>query len=308
MSTALGEPPLNQEVEVALGTTEPVPRTHHPWRRFTRHYFEMFVVMWIGMFIAAFVFMTILTLAVAGEVTWEEALVDYPAHALLAIAIGMSVPMIPWMRHRGHTRRSAYEMAAVMAIPVIPFVCLALLNVVDGAQCGLYCLVGILGMFVLMLYRREEYGVDVPLSRSFARFNRNVANPFMRLLAGWVPPFSIVNHHGRRTARAYATPAWAFRTQNGLVFAALYGPDSDWIRNVLAADHAQVKRLGKTRDYGQARLIESNESMRLVPRISRPVFQLFRVRAFLEVKEWVLVGDGEKQVTVNKEERHVDQS
>ena len=134
-----------------------LPVTLHPWRHFLRHYLEMAVVMALGMFAAAFIFMIILNLAVGRAITWEEALLDYPAHALLAVAIGMSVPMIPWMRHRGHSQRSAYEMAAVMAVPVIPFVCLALFNVVNGAQCGLYCITGYIVMLVVMLFRRAEY-------------------------------------------------------------------------------------------------------------------------------------------------------
>ncbi|HEX6208036.1 MAG TPA: hypothetical protein VF058_06700, partial [Actinomycetota bacterium] len=81
----------------------------------------------------------------------------YPAQALLVVAVGMSVPMIPWMRFRGHSTRSSYEMAAAMAVPVIPFVCLALFGVVEGAQCGLYCASGFVAMLGLMLYRRAEY-------------------------------------------------------------------------------------------------------------------------------------------------------
>jgi hypothetical protein len=65
--------------------------------------------------------------------------------------------MIPWMRYRGHTKRAAYEMAIVMGVLVVPFVCLALLNIVDGALCGLYCAVGFIAMGALMLYRRADY-------------------------------------------------------------------------------------------------------------------------------------------------------
>jgi hypothetical protein len=45
----------------------------------------------------------------------------------------MSVPMIPWMLHRGHSKRSAHEMAALMAVLVIPFVCFAVFDV-EGEQ------------------------------------------------------------------------------------------------------------------------------------------------------------------------------
>lgn len=151
MSTALREPQLKEGV--AFPGIKPVPS----WRHFTRHFLEMTAVMTIGMLVAAFVFMIALNLAVEGDLTWEQALADYPTHALLAIAIGMSVPMVPWMRYRGHSRRSAYEMAVVMGFLAIPFICLALFNIVKGAQCGLYCLAGLVAMLALMLYRRSDY-------------------------------------------------------------------------------------------------------------------------------------------------------
>ena len=44
-----------------------------------------------------------------------------------------------------------------MALPVVPFVCLAWFGVVEGAQCGLYCAAGFLAMLALMLYRRADY-------------------------------------------------------------------------------------------------------------------------------------------------------
>ena len=156
MSISVREPPTKQNIQINSEGVAGAQR-EGSWRHFWRHFLEMSLVMSAGMFAFAFVFMISLNIVVEGDVTWEEALVDYPAHALLAVAIGMSLPMVPWMRHRGQTKRSAYEMAIVMAALVIPFVCLALLNVVDGAQCGLYCAAGFAGMFALMLHRRGDY-------------------------------------------------------------------------------------------------------------------------------------------------------
>jgi flagellar biosynthetic protein FliP len=158
MSIAVREPPSTQDIDmVSDASAIPSPQHEGSWRHFWRHFLEMSLVMGAGMFAFAFLFMVSLNLVVEREITWEEALVNFPEHTLLAVAIGMSLPMIPWMRHRGHSKRSAHEMAAVMAALVIPFVCLALLNVVDGAQCGLYCAAGFIGMFALMLYRRADY-------------------------------------------------------------------------------------------------------------------------------------------------------
>lgn len=64
---------------------------------------------------------------------------------------------------------------------------------------------------------------SAPFPRSFAKFNRKVANPFMPKIAGSFGPFAIVRHRGRRTGRTYATPVLAFGTEDGLVVGVLYG-------------------------------------------------------------------------------------
>jgi deazaflavin-dependent oxidoreductase (nitroreductase family) len=124
----------------------------------------------------------------------------------------------------------------------------------------------------------------VPIPRIFARFNRRIANPVMRLFAGRLPPFAIVTHPGRVSGRVYATPVWAFGTHDGLVIALLYGARSDWVQNVVAADHAQVKRFGTTREYTQPRL-PGDVGMRLIPAIARVPFRLLRTRDFLCLTE-----------------------
>jgi len=90
---------------------------------------------------------------------WEEALLRYPVLCLLVMAFSMTVPMVAWMRHRSHGWRSSAEMAAAMIVPVIPFVCLAWLNVIEGAPCGLYCALTVPAMLSVMLNRRGEYSM-----------------------------------------------------------------------------------------------------------------------------------------------------
>jgi deazaflavin-dependent oxidoreductase (nitroreductase family) len=123
----------------------------------------------------------------------------------------------------------------------------------------------------------------VPLSRVLARFNRKVANPVMLRLAGFLGPFSIVRHRGRRTGRDYATPVLAFGTEDGLVVGVVYGTTSDWVNNVLAAGRAKVKRHGESHNYEQLRLVSSDEGLRLVPTVVRGPFRLLGVHDFLRL-------------------------
>jgi deazaflavin-dependent oxidoreductase (nitroreductase family) len=122
-----------------------------------------------------------------------------------------------------------------------------------------------------------------PFSRGFARFNRKVANPVMRLVAGWLPPFALVRHRGRVTGRDYATPVLAFGTDDGLVVGVLYGTSSDWVSNLLAAGRAAVKRRGEAHEYEQLRFVGSDEGLRLVPVIVRGAFRLLGVRDFVRL-------------------------
>jgi hypothetical protein len=121
---------------------------------FWRHFLEMLAAMAVGMIATGAIF-----LSVVGLKTWEQVTVQYPTQALLAMAAGMTVPMVAWMLFRGMGRRNSYEMAAATVLPVVPFLFLVWSGVTTSAQCGGYCVVMIAAMLGLMLYRRDEYSM-----------------------------------------------------------------------------------------------------------------------------------------------------
>src|SRR5437879_4644534 len=65
-------------------------------------------------------------------------------------------------------------------------------------------------------------------------------------LAGkrWNPIFAVVEHRGRRTGRAYATPVAARRTDGGFLITLAFGAQVDWYRNLLAADGGVIRWRG----------------------------------------------------------------
>ncbi|MFC4787036.1 hypothetical protein ACT8ZV_21350 [Nocardioides sp. MAHUQ-72] len=119
---------------------------------FWRHFLQMLAVMMVGMIVSAAVL-----LSVVGLKTWDEVTTQYGTQALITMAVGMTVPMVLWMLYRGMGGRNSSEMAAVMVIPVIPFLCLVWFGVTKSALCGPYCAVTIVAMLALMFYRRSEY-------------------------------------------------------------------------------------------------------------------------------------------------------
>src|SRR3954451_24583003 len=90
------------------------PRVSAQVGHFIRHYAEMVVAMFGGMVV----------LGVPGEAALRavgssssELRADAPALVLLGMAVIMTVPMVGWMRYRGHSWRPNAEMAASMFIP-----------------------------------------------------------------------------------------------------------------------------------------------------------------------------------------------
>ena len=78
--------------------------------------------------------------------------------------------------------------------------------------------------------------------RALARFNRVVTNPIQSKYAGTLPPYAIVLHNGRRSGRAYRTPVLASKRGGRIEIPILYGEQSDWVRNLLAAGDGELIR------------------------------------------------------------------
>jgi hypothetical protein len=115
--------------------------------------------------------------------------------------------------------------------------------------------------------RRGTFSV-VPftLPRGLARFNRVVTNPVQGVYAWALPPWAVLVHRGRRSGRLYRTPVVALKRARKLRVAILYGEESDWVQNLLAAGGGQVVRGGRTYE-----LIDPHLSGRfLVARLGEP--------------------------------------
>jgi hypothetical protein len=144
----------HQPAAAALTIAPEVHPTRHLFH-FWRHFLEMSAVMWIGMAVGGVLFKAILA---AFGATITEARLAFPELAVLVMGFNMTVPMVAWMRHRGHGWRSSLEMAAAMFAPAIPIIVLLRADVIAfAAVCGLYCGVMMVAMLVLMLYRRSDY-------------------------------------------------------------------------------------------------------------------------------------------------------
>jgi deazaflavin-dependent oxidoreductase (nitroreductase family) len=124
----------------------------------------------------------------------------------------------------------------------------------------------------------------MPLPGWLARFDRRVVNRLTRPFAAWLPGFAVVGHTGRRSGRRYGTPVNLFRSGDAYVIALSYGPESDWVRNVIAAGGCVVRTRGGTTHLEDPRIV-TDPSATLVPRAIRPILKATRCTDFMELKE-----------------------
>ncbi|HEY8600535.1 MAG TPA: hypothetical protein VIL85_19015 [Thermomicrobiales bacterium] len=131
-------------------TGGPVRRRLVAGRYFMRHLLEMVVAMLAGM----------ATLGAGIGVLGEPPGYGSPLVEYGLMGVSMSVPMVAWMRYRGHSWWDGLEMTAAMFLPLLALIPLAALGLVqpnDHALMMLSHVAMIAGMVALMAYRWDRY-------------------------------------------------------------------------------------------------------------------------------------------------------
>jgi hypothetical protein len=133
-----------------------VDQSRRTKRRFVRHFFEMVGVMMLGMVVLGGAFGAFHELALGSDFAalWRE----HVGLAAFAMAFNMTVPMVLWMRYRGHSWERGGEMAVAMNLPLLPaFALLGFGAIPSEGVLGLQMMLMIPAMLGAMLYRKEEY-------------------------------------------------------------------------------------------------------------------------------------------------------
>ena len=106
-------------------------------RRFVWHLGEMFLAMMVGM--AAFDAAFNGILALTGT-SYADLVDTAPAAVALILMFNMTVPMLLWMRLRGHEAAEVTEMGVAMVVVGATTVFLLWLSVINAAAiCGIEC-------------------------------------------------------------------------------------------------------------------------------------------------------------------------
>jgi hypothetical protein len=120
----------------------------HKTIHFIRHYMEMVIAMFAGMAVLG-----------AAGVAFGLELEDTPELLLLSMALSMTVPMVAWMRYRGHGWAPAWEMSGSMFLPSVAAIALLWLGAVEetGTLMAIQHVAMFPAMLLVMLFRLDEY-------------------------------------------------------------------------------------------------------------------------------------------------------
>ena len=101
----------------------------------------------------------------------------------------------------------------------------------------------------------------MPLPRWLAHVNKRVFNP-LTMRRGVQP---VLIHDGRVSGKTYRTPLDAHPLPDGYVFIPMYGPRTDWVRNVLANGEARLAIGGKEFELVSPQLVQKRDIWPLLP-------------------------------------------
>jgi hypothetical protein len=123
-----------------------------PTRHVARHYVEMVVAMFLGMGVLLPPLGAALRAAGTSLHSSEVLMIS-------AMALTMTVPMVGWMRFRGHGWPVCAEMTAAMVIPTLSVLALLWSGLVDdlGTLLVIEHLAMLPSMLLAILLRRDEY-------------------------------------------------------------------------------------------------------------------------------------------------------
>jgi deazaflavin-dependent oxidoreductase (nitroreductase family) len=125
-----------------------------------------------------------------------------------------------------------------------------------------------------------------PVLTTIRRMNRSVTNPRVMRTAGSAgTQTSVIQHIGRKSGRAYATPVDIVPTRTGFLIALPYGTQADWLRNVLAAGSATVVTNGERLAVGWPTIVATADVADLIPGRTLRTLRLFGVDECLHLEK-----------------------
>lgn len=125
----------------------------------------------------------------------------------------------------------------------------------------------------------------VPLPSSLRKLNRLFTNRILDPLAKVMPMFGIIHHVGRTSGREYRTPVNTYSYLDGWLFALAYGRNTDWVKNVLAANGCRLETRGRIMDLQDPQFLPRTEGLQAVPALVHLALNGMNITDFLYLQE-----------------------
>lgn len=119
----------------------------------------------------------------------------------------------------------------------------------------------------------------MPMPKWVGRINKRVFNK-LELKRGARP---VLAHVGRSSGRTYRTPLDAHPVEGGYIFILMYGSDSDWVKNVMAAGTAGLTVGEDEFELTSPRLVSKEVAWEQVPEGTKAPPGFLRVTEFLQM-------------------------
>jgi deazaflavin-dependent oxidoreductase (nitroreductase family) len=117
------------------------------------------------------------------------------------------------------------------------------------------------------------------------RFSRAVANPLQMRKAGTPGAYaSVIRHEGRTSGKSYSTPVAAEPTSDGFVVALVYGPNTDWLKNVLASGSATIEHEGGTYAVDRPEILRTEDVQQVFDPKELRTLRRYRVRECVRLR------------------------
>ena len=142
-----------------------------------------------------------------------------------------------------------------------------------------FALAGVGAGFALVVANRDK------LPANIREFNKRYTNPMMlRSAARENGNLGVIFHQGRKSGREYATPVRVDAIPGGFLVPMPYGTDTDWCKNILAAEAATVRFHGQDVAVNLPEIIDATTALAMLPPSAAIAARLLRIKQYLRLR------------------------
>ena len=107
-------------------------------------------------------------------------------------------------------------------------------------------------------------------NRRLRAFVKRFVNPILRYAArAGLGPFALLRHVGRRSGKQYENPIWVWRMNDGFMIVLTYGRNTDWLRNLQAADRGSLRWHKREYEFTRPEFIDARTASQALPAFIR---------------------------------------